>query len=434
MNNIMKKNITLIFLLLGVSLLLQSCRSTTLKDIERSEFSTSPEVSSNQVKEAILRACKKRRWKINAIHHSSIISSFSSKKNKFGAQVRISYDQDSYNISYLNSHNLKYSEHGEKGEETESFFTEYNPFSDSEEENNNHKPTTIHKRYFKWVKSLDKQINSELRKISKQRHKRASRSKSVRTPIKTSYQSKPSQTINCNDEPLTTESGTAKITKNSVNIRSGANTGCALLGSVSANETFTLLGRKNNWYYISLNQNQKAWIYEPFVKRVDDNMQEVAQTENVPPIAPAPKKPVAPTKNISIAVIQFKTLNKKAQEISLGELVSETFTSALVNSQGFKIIEREQLDKVVKEMEMNQTGFIETTDAVEIGKILHADAIITGSVTLLHDQIQLNARIIEIESAYVISAETKTTTYTLQNITNIANEIVAKLSRKLLDK
>jgi TolB-like protein len=127
-------------------------------------------------------------------------------------------------------------------------------------------------------------------------------------------------------------------------------------------------------------------------------------------------------------------LNKKAQEISLGELVSETFTSALVNSQGFKIIEREQLDKVVKEMEMNQTGFIETTDAVEIGKILHADAIITGSVTLLHDQIQLNARIIEIESAYVISAETKTTTYTLQNITNIANEIVAKLSRKLLNK
>ncbi len=83
---------------------------------------------------------------------------------------------------------------------------------------------------------------------------------------------------------------------------------------------------------------------------------------------------------------------------------------------------------------MNQTGFIETTDAVEIGKILHADAIITGSVTLLHDQIQLNARIIEIESAYVISAETKTTTYTLQNITNIANEIVAKLSRKLLNK
>ena len=79
---------------------------------------------------------------------------------------------------------------------------------------------------------------------------------------------------------------------------------------------------------------------------------------------------------------------------------------------------------------MNQTGFIETTDAVEIGKMLHADAIITGSVALLGSQIQLNARIIDIESAYVISAETKTSQYTLQDINRMVNEIVRNLASK----
>lgn len=70
---------------------------------------------------------------------------------------------------------------------------------------------------------------------------------------------------------------------------------------------------------------------------------------------------------------------------------------------------------------MSQTGFIDASDAVEIGTMLHADAIITGSVALLGGQIQLNARIIEIESAYVISVDTKTTRYTLENINGVAS-------------
>jgi hypothetical protein len=76
---------------------------------------------------------------------------------------------------------------------------------------------------------------------------------------------------------------------------------------------------------------------------------------------------VVPRQKISIAVIRFKSLDQKAHDISLEDQVSETFTST------FKIIEREQLDKVIKEMEMSKTGFIDTTDDVEIGKILHAD-------------------------------------------------------------
>ncbi len=67
--------------------------------------------------------------------------------------------------------------------------------------------------------------------------------------------------------------------------------------------------------------------------------------------------------------------------------------------------------------------------AVEIGKIPHADAIITGSVALPGGQSPLNPRIIEIESACVISADTRTTRCTQENINRIVNEIVVKLSR-----
>ncbi len=431
----MKNNYATSIILLAITCLLLSCRATTLQNIERSEFSTSFNVSLSQIKQAIIRACKKSGWKVKSTSQNAIIAAYSYKRNKFGAVVRINYNRNSYDISYLSSHNLKYTEYQDTANDSSGFmddskavFKEYNPFSKSEQQANTQKPATIHKRYNQWVTALDQKISSELKALG--RYSVTSRSNNTRSSIK----SRPvSQVTNCDDQPSSSASGPARITKNSVNIRNGANTKCQLIGSVSRNETFTLLGRKNNWYYIALNQNQNAWIYAPFVQKVDDIKQEINRpSAPTPPVTP--EAPVTPTKTISIAVIHFKTLNKEAQEISLGDLVSETFTSALVNSQSFRIIEREQLDKVVKEMEMNQTGFIETTDAVEIGKMLHADAIITGSVALLNNQIQLNARIIEIESAYVISADSKTTSYTLQNITRITNEIVAKLSRKLIKK
>ena len=61
--------------------------------------------------------------------------------------------------------------------------------------------------------------------------------------------------------------------------------------------------------------------------------------------------------------------------------------------------------------------------------MLHADAIITGSVALLNNQIQINARIIEIESAYVLDADTQSDTYTLKKMNKIVGQMVNKFSK-----
>lgn len=427
--------LALLITLISLSAILPGCKSTAVKNIEESKFVAPQGVSLSQIEQAIIRACRKSGWRVKSSDRNSVLASYSYKRNKFGAVVSIDYDLDSYSINYVSSHNLKYTERqiAEDNIESDSFwsesqqtFAEINPFKkeDDSAAGGSQQNRTIHKIYNQWVTVLDQNINQALNNLGGQQFASSSarKSHSLRTMAV-----KP-ENITCNDQPTSNASGLASITRSAVNLRSGAGTHCAISGSVSQNETFTLLGQKNNWYYVSLAQKPNAWIYAPLVKKVNSTTVQEAYK-------PAPKmadnRPLPPTKKISIAVIHFKTLNKEAQKIALGDLVSETFTSALVNSQGFKIIEREQLDKVVKEMEMNQTGFIETTDAVEIGKMLHADAIITGSVALLSNQIQLNARIIEIESAYVISAETKTTTYSLNNITQMVNEIVYKLSSKL---
>ncbi len=414
---------------------LVGCKATAVRNVEDTQFVAPSYASMNDIKQAIIRGGYKAGWKTRALSPGVLMASYSYKRNKFGAVVKILYDHDSYRINYHSSHNLKYKEPeltqaSSSGffQESSDFFQHNNPFSKKDDlPLASEKPATIHKIYNKWVTELDTRINLELAALgTKKQSVKVNRARADSRQYRKTV-------VRCDDTPQQTVSGQATISRASVNVRKGAGTHCSKVTAVRQQETFTLLGQKNNWYLIALANGSQGWIYAPLVRRLTGgkpvvSAKSVASTP--PPPVPTPP-PAAPTKNISIAVIRFKTLNKEAQDISLGELVSETFTSALVNSRNFKIIEREQLDKLVKEMEMGQTGFIETTDAVEIGKMLQADAIITGSVALLGGQIQLNARIIEIESAYVISADTKTTTYTLKNINRIAQEIVAKLARKL---
>jgi len=412
--------------------LISGCKATAVRNVEEAQFVVPAHASLSAIKQAIVRGSKRAGWRTKTSAAGVLFASYSYKRNRFGAVVKIKYDRDSYEIIYHSSHNLKYkenvaseSEMPEFFSESKDFFSENNPFKKNNEfPASTEKPATIHKIYNKWVIELERRINAELALLSRKKQF----VKASITPVR-------KQSSRCEDTPVYNASGQGRIARSSVNIRTGAGTHCNIVTTVSNRDVFTLLGKKNNWFYIALNSGGNGWIYAPLVSRPEEKTPRVTAKKSAvqaPPIAPMP--PAVPAKSISIAVIRFKTLNKEARDLSLGELVSETFTSALVNSRHFKIIEREQLDKLVKEMEMGQTGFIETTDAVEIGKMLHADAIVTGSVALLGGQVQLNARIIEIESAYVISADTKTNNYTLKNINKMVNEIVAKLARKLGNK
>lgn len=416
-----KLSITVLFVIYIA--LISGCKSTAVRNVEEAPFVVPSYASMDDIKKAIIRGGMKAGWRTKTLAPGILLASYSYKRNRFGAVVKINYDHDSYQINYSSSHNLKYNKNISTEDESpefirdsKNFFLENNPFgTNSNQPATTEEPATIHKIYNKWVIKLETGINAELTALSQKKQViQVSRKQAVSKPA-----------INCDEEPVYNSSGLGKISRSSVNIRKGAGTHCNILTTVSHLDTFTLLGQKNNWYYIALNSGENGWIYASLVRKLTKNEPTVKKESS------ASSPPPAPTKSISIAVIRFKTLNKEAQDISLGELVSEIFTSSLVNSRNFKIIEREQLNKLIQEMEMGQTGFIEATDAVEIGKMLHADAIITGSVALLAGQIQVNARIIEIESAYVISADTRTTSYTLNNINKIANEIVAKLARKL---
>ncbi len=412
--------------------LVSACKLAPVYNVEDAAYKVPSNTTLSDIERAIIRGSTKVGWKARHISSRTILAKYTFKRNKYSATVRIDFDRDSYSIAYSESRNLKYTEGYPQSASDDNiisganeFFTNANPFEKANDSATNQAGPKVHKTYNEWIRSLESSINRELSALSEGTH-------GVRA-----WQSAATAKA-CDDILKAIVSGQASITKSRVNIRAGAGTHCQIVGTVSKDDFFELLGKKDNWYYIALSTGKEAWVYAPLVKKSAGYENSIAAVKadniSVNPPPPAPPPVTQPGERISIAVVRFKTLNTKAQDIALGDLISETFTTALVNSKAYKIIERAQLDKVIKELEMSQTGFIDTTDAVAIGKMVNADAIITGSVALLAGQLQLNARIIEIESAYVISAETRTTSYSLRNINKATQEIVQNLSRKFVNK
>ncbi len=133
---------------------------------------------------------------------------------------------------------------------------------------------------------------------------------------------------------------------------------------------------------------------------------------------------------IRIGIIEFQSLNEEAKKDILGKVFSEVLTTSFVNSEAFKIIEREQLEKVLKELQLTQTGIIDTAYAKQIGKMVGADAILTGSVIKIGSDLRADARIIDVESGIILTAEKTMGKADLKSISAMADLIVQNLINK----
>ena len=60
---------------------------------------------------------------------------------------------------------------------------------------------------------------------------------------------------------------------------------------------------------------------------------------------------------------------------------AEMLTTALFKTGKFIVVERSTLDKVLKEQGLGLAGFIDTSTAAEVGKILGVQALVTGAVS-----------------------------------------------------
>jgi TolB-like protein len=105
---------------------------------------------------------------------------------------------------------------------------------------------------------------------------------------------------------------------------------------------------------------------------------------------------------LSVAVAPFEG---KGEAKVFADAVTQTMITKLVNLRRFKVIEREEIDKVMKEQKFQTSGVVDDKTAVKLGKVTGADAIIVGSHLLTAGTGTFSARVIDVETSETIVAE-----------------------------
>lgn len=111
----------------------------------------------------------------------------------------------------------------------------------------------------------------------------------------------------------------------------------------------------------------------------------------------------AKVKKHKIAVVPFQNFDGTENKGCV--LIAERLTTRLTQGKRFQVVERKLLEKVLRELQLQQTGVVEEASAHKLGRILGVDAIVTGTLVPLKDgQVEVNARLIQTETAAVLAA------------------------------
>jgi curli biogenesis system outer membrane secretion channel CsgG len=98
-------------------------------------------------------------------------------------------------------------------------------------------------------------------------------------------------------------------------------------------------------------------------------------------------------------IIRVAVMDFKANGISqlLASNISELVRNELIMMGGFAVLERSQVDQILKEQGFQQTGCTDTTCAVKVGQLLSAKKILIGTVMKMGNKILISGRIVDVE-------------------------------------
>ena len=105
---------------------------------------------------------------------------------------------------------------------------------------------------------------------------------------------------------------------------------------------------------------------------------------------------------VVVAVADFITDQGKITR--LGRVFRDKMTSVLVKTGRFSVLERDLIDRVIAEQKFQLSPFADENSAAEFGKILGAEAIITGKLSDLGDVFYVGTRVIDVTTGSLLTS------------------------------
>jgi len=113
----------------------------------------------------------------------------------------------------------------------------------------------------------------------------------------------------------------------------------------------------------------------------------------------------------TIAILYFEnnSLAQKAEMDPLCKGLTDMLITEFSKISQFQVVERSQLQKLVEEISLGQSGMVDAGTAQQVGNLLGARNLLLGSFMNMFDgQLRIDVRIVEVETGLTIKAEEET--------------------------
>lgn len=112
----------------------------------------------------------------------------------------------------------------------------------------------------------------------------------------------------------------------------------------------------------------------------------------------------ASTSRPRIAVFAFEEQNAEMENHTFGTSLAEMLITALHQTEKFDVIERSQLNKILEEQALSQTGALEEETAVAVGQIMGLNAVVVGNISRLNRKLEADSRLVDLISGKILAA------------------------------
>lgn len=111
-------------------------------------------------------------------------------------------------------------------------------------------------------------------------------------------------------------------------------------------------------------------------------------------------------KTLAIFPFENNSLTDKERYTALSKgLAAMLITDLSKTGTSLKVIERENIKALIEEMAFSESGVVDESTAVKLGKVLGAQSIAFGSFIVIGKQVRIDARIVNVETSELVMAE-----------------------------
>ena len=134
-----------------------------------------------------------------------------------------------------------------------------------------------------------------------------------------------------------------------------------------------------------------------------------------------------------VSVMYFDNDSKDPELEFMRKGLTDLLITDLVAWEGVRVVERTRLEDVLKELNFQQTKYVDKATAAKLGKVLNSTYLIYGSLILTGTKLTVAARLVQSDNGEVLitvkEADERDKIFDIEQ--RLVNQLVAKIDSKL---